>query len=355
MPKKYLVYIGSALDDIKNERRELFRLVMDFGAIPVSADYLDSDDENSPALLKKTIGECDYFIALIAHRYCEPLEAEYAQALKSGVPVIGLVIDEKARWKGAKKETDPEIIRKMDDFKAELQSGGSLRKGRHGTWLNTAELRQKAQNLLIQEINLDPRPGWVPGEAAANPSVANELARLSNENEELRRRLRMESGELQTRLREQIKHCLKVLALNRVDISFYYTPGENWENSRKFRYLRIFNVLAPELSLGKTTAELSRFLGNVLNPDLDKTVRKDYPTPSNTVKKIMADFSLLKLVKYAGGAVEGGGDNEVWEITEYGKEIYAVYRMRQLEKAGPAEAGPEAELEETGPDKNLDK
>jgi hypothetical protein len=325
MSKKYLVYIGSGLDDLKNERRELPRLVMEMGHIPVSAD------ENSLALVNKIIGECDYFIALIAHRYCEPLENEYAQAVKCGIPVISLIIDEKARWKGTKKETEPALIRRLVDFKAELQGG---RQGRHETWLNTAELRQKAQNLLIQAINLDPRPGWVPATQAADPAVANELARLSGENGELRRRLALGSGEFKARLGEQLKHALKVLALNRAAISFYYIAGENWENTKGFRYLRIFNVLAPELSLGKTTAELSRFLGNVLNPDLEKTVRKDYPVPSNTRQKIMADFSLLRLVKCSGpGKESGGGDNEIWEITEYGKELYALYRMRQLERA----------------------
>jgi hypothetical protein len=142
----------------------------------------------------------------------------------------------------------------------------------------------------------------------------------------------VESRELRNRLREQIKHTLKVLALNRAAISFYYTAGDNWENTQKFRYIRIYNVLVPELFLGKTTAEISRFLGNVLNPDLEKTVRRDYPTPSNTIKKIMADFSLLKLVKCTNGE-EGNTDDEMWEITEYGKELYSAYRMRQLEKA----------------------
>jgi hypothetical protein len=70
----------------------------------------------------------------------------------------------------------------------------------------------------------------------------------------------------------------------------------------------------------------------VLNPDLEKTVRKDYPTPSNTVKKIMADFSMLKLVRSVSSA-DGTVGDEIWEITDYGKELFSVYRMRQLEKA----------------------
>ncbi|MDR0290026.1 MAG: hypothetical protein LBI06_03750, partial [Treponema sp.] len=78
-------------------------------------------------------------------------------------------------------------------------------------------------------------------------------------------------------------------------------------------------------------ADISRFVGTVLNPDLEKTVRKDYPTPSNTVKKIMADFSMLKLVRSVNSA-DGTAGDEIWEITDYGKELFSVYRMRQLEK-----------------------
>jgi hypothetical protein len=142
----------------------------------------------------------------------------------------------------------------------------------------------------------------------------------------------IESGALVTRLREQLKHAVKVLALNRAILSFYYENGKTWENTRKFRYLRIFKVLAPELYVGKTTADISRFLGGVLNPDLKRPVRKDFPTPSNTIKKILADFTLLKIAHCAGGNPEAGSDSEIWEITEYGKELYGVYRARQLEK-----------------------
>jgi hypothetical protein len=327
MTKKYHVFIGSTLEDLKNERRALGRIIMELGHIPVTADYFDISSVNDQRLVKKTVEECDYFIVLLAHKMDlsgekSPLETEYAWAVKNGVPLIALVIDEKARWKAAKKEQDGEALKRIEDFKKKLTAHI------HETWLNISDLSQKAQSLLIQEMNLNPRTGWVCATQAIDPSVANELSRLSGENGDLKRQIKLESGEIRSKVREQMKHALKVMALNKVSLSFYYTGGENWENTRKFRYLRLFRILAPELSLGKTPEETSRFLGNVLNPDLGKTVRKDYPTPSNTIKKIMADFALLKLVKYSGQ-----GDNEVWEITGYGKEVYSAYRMRQLERA----------------------
>jgi len=50
----------------------------------------------------------------------------------------------------------------------------------------------------------------------------------------------------------------------------------------------------------------------------------------------MADLSLLKLVRCVGkkeGAGESTGDDEIWETTEYGRELYSAYRMRQLNKS----------------------
>jgi len=331
---KYHIFIGSTLDDLKNERREILKIIMELGHIPVSAEYLDGSAKNYDRLLEKTIEECEYFIAAAAYRYAPAgekisvLETECDIAHKKNIPVIALLIDEKARWKASKKEKDAGLAKKLEDFKKRLRSGPCE------TWLNSTELCQKLQSLFVLQMNLDPKCGWVRADRSVSPMVANELARLSAENEQIKRQIKMESGEVLIKLREQMKNALKVLALNKIILSFYYSSGDNWENSRKFRYLRIFKLLAPELALGKTTAEISRFLGTVLNPDLDKTVRKDYPTPSNTIRKIMADFNMLKLVKCTNrnDGSEGSGEDEIWEITEYGQELYSAYRMRQLEK-----------------------
>jgi len=328
---KYHIFIGSTLDDVKSERKELPRIVMELGHTPVMADYLDADGRNGPKLLQKAIEECDYFIALVAHRHSDsagnasPLLNECTIAARKGIPILALVIDDKARWKPSKREKDAALVRKLDEFKARLRGGPCE------SWSNTPDLCHKAQTLLVQELSLCKRPGWVRADKLVDPTVANEISRLSSENDDLRRQILHDDHTLFAKLKDAEDHALKVLALNKVTLSFYYTHGDNWENARQFRYIRIFKILVPELVLGKSTSEISRFLGTVLNPDLEKTVRKDYPTPSNSIKKIMADFSVLKLVKCTHGE-EKHAENEVWETTEYGKELYSAYRMRQLDK-----------------------
>jgi len=311
------------MDDLKNERKEVCRLIMELGHVPITVDYLDNSAKNYDLLLSKIIEECDYFINIVAHKYAP--ETEYQLAHKKEIPVISLIIDDKARWKASKKEKEPELQEKLEDYKKRLR-GGIFE-----SWLNSTELCLKLQSALIQQMNFSPRYGWVRGDQAITPSVANELSRLSTENEQLKRQVKIENGEIIDKLREHMKNAFKVLAMNKITLSFYYASGDNWENSRQFSCLKIFQLLTPELAVGKTTAEVSYFLGAVLNPDLERSVRKDYPVPSNSVKKIMADLSLLKLVKCVNKD-DVSGEDEIWEITEYGKELYSAYRMRQLEK-----------------------
>jgi len=325
MPKKYHVYISSTLDDLKAERREIIRVVSELGAIPITMDVFDIGKDEERRLINKAIEESDYFLILTAHKGGEAvgksfaLEIEYSFALKAKVPVLALIIGDNARWKDSKKEKNAAAKKALEAFKKRLQAHTN------DTWTTLADLRQKALSLLSREMNLGPRRGWVPANEAVHPYVANELCLLIQENEILKSQIKMEGTDIVQKVREQIKQAIKALATNRISLSFYYVDGENWENTRSFRYLKLFRLLTPELSAPKTVADISHFLGNILNPDLEKTVRKDYPTPSNTVKKIMTDLALLKLVRHSET-----GDGEAWEMTEYGKETFSVFRLKQM-------------------------
>lgn len=326
MAQKYLIFISSAVEDVKAERAALARVIWELGHVPVMPDGFDAADSTARRIVKRLISDCDYFLTLTAHKYGlmpngeSRLTDEYLMALKAEAPVLALIIDEKARWKGARKEQDEAAIRALEDFKVKLRAHP------HAFWATLPELENKARELLLQEMFLNPRQGWSPGGGAVHPQVVNELGRLIVENEKLKKYV-LTLGSGPSQWQEKIKHTLEVLTSNNETLSFFYAPGGNWENTIKCRYLRLFKLLAPELYTGKTIAELSRFLGSVLNPDLSRTVRKDYPVPSNTIKKIMADFNLLKLVQFFGK--EG---NDTWELTEFGKEIYAAYRLRQFER-----------------------
>ena len=355
MSKKYFVFLSCTTEDLKAERRELTRIIYGLGAVPITMDAFDISDEDDQKIIGKAIGQCDYFVNVTAYKGGEAcgksfrLQAEYDFAVRAGVPVIALVIGEKARWKDSKKEKTQTAAKALASFKKKLEAHA------FDTWTNSSDLKQKAIFLLNREMNANPRDGWVPSIAAVEPLVANELARLSRENEMLRNRISLGGVEVSKKIRAQIMEALKVLSQNRVSLSFYYTTGENWENTTSFRYLKLFKLLVPELSTPKTAPDISRFLGNVLNPDLEKIIRKDFPTPSNTIKKIMADFMLLRLVKYAETApLDATADYEAWELSEFGNEVYTVYRLRQMISKNPPQNGQHNPPEAENHDKSAD-
>ncbi|MDR0585261.1 MAG: DUF4062 domain-containing protein [Treponema sp.] len=336
MPKKYHIFISSTTDDLKTERQALCRVIFDLGHIPVCMDSVDITEKTGWRIIKKNIAESNYFVSLVAHRYgllpegfggkTGSTEIEYAQAIKAHVPVLALIIADKARWKAAKKDTERKITAALNDFKEKLKGHP------FSEWLNMQDLKQKALELFSRELALNPAGGWVPGPEQAAPETANALSRLIAENEDLRRQLAVRGGE-HSRPQKRMRRTLELLAANRVSLSFFYTGGENWENTIECRFLKLFKLLVPELYLGKTTSDISRFLGSVLNPDLSRAVRKDYPTPSNTIKKIMTDLHSLRLVQYISNGIE-----EIWQIGDYGKEIYSLYRLRQFDRSAKTSA-----------------
>jgi hypothetical protein len=331
MPKKYHIFVSSTLDDLKNERQALCRVIFELGHIPVCMDSVDITEKTGWRIVKKNIAESDYFVSLVAHRYgrlpegpggkASATEIEYAQAIRARVPVLALIIADKARWKAAKKDGEHKAVAALNEFKEKLKTHP------FGEWLNMQDLKQSARELLSRELALNPAEGWAPGSEQAAPQAANALGRLMAENEELRRRLAARDGG-RGRPQKRMRHVLEALAANRVSLSFFYAAGENWENTIECRFLKLFKLLVPELYLGKTASDISRFLGSVLNPDLSRAVRKDYPVPSNTIKKIMADLHSLRLVQYISN-----GSEEIWQIGDYGKEIYSLYRLRQFERS----------------------
>ena len=328
MLRKYLVFISSTLDDLKSERQELIRIVSEMGAIPITMDAFDISCDGDRKIILKAIENCDYFLNITAWKggalvgkVCA-LELECTHANKAGIPVLAMILGENVRWKDSKKEKDAPAKKALETFRKKLETYT------FDTWTNIADLKHKTLSLLSREMGINPRRGWAPANQVVEPWVANELARVSLENENLRRHIRLEGADVIKKVREQMKDVLKVLASNHVSLSFYYVGSEKWENPQDFRYIRLFRLLAPELIIPKTGLEISHFLGNILNPDLSKTVRKDFSTPSNTIKKIMADFTLLKLVKCTWA-----GENETWSITEFGNEAFAAFRLKQMRKA----------------------
>jgi hypothetical protein len=110
-------------------------------------------------------------------------EMEYRYAVEQGVPVAALLLDPKARATWPAGLTEFQHRDKVNAFRTLCQQ----RMIAH--WSDAGSLASKCLLALAGLINRHPRTGWVPANFAASPQVLSELARLSQENAELRSEL----------------------------------------------------------------------------------------------------------------------------------------------------------------------
>ncbi|MCB1202547.1 MAG: DUF4062 domain-containing protein [Leptospiraceae bacterium] len=316
---------------MKTERQQVIKAILEMGHIPVGMEMFSAGDDSQWQLIQRQIDDCDYYVIILAHRYgsmdgtISYTEKEYTYAVEKNVPILGFILDDKARWPKSKMDNDPHKLILLQGFKEKIK------KKIIDYWKNSSDLKTKTAIALIKQFSINPRPGWVKSSDAVDSNTLNEISRLSIENSQLRARLAEKSSENEGRAISNLEKTITILKTNRANISFYYKGGYAWENSKEISYERIFLQLSPELMVEKSVMECSRHIGIMFN-NTNRDLRNPWPTPSNTIRGIIADFHILGLIEHSLKKHEVSDTNEYWTMSNYGKEAYAYLRRSLLEQ-----------------------
>ena len=88
--------------DLKQERDEVIKAILEMGHIPVGMEMFSAADEEQWKLIARQIDQSDYYIVIVAHRYGSVTgkksytEKEHDYAVKQGIPAIAFIIDDSA-------------------------------------------------------------------------------------------------------------------------------------------------------------------------------------------------------------------------------------------------------------------
>lgn len=324
MRTKYQIFVSSTYEDLKEERDLVIKAILEMGHFPVGMEMFSAGDEEQWKLIQKQIDECDYYIVIIAHRYgsldgeISYTEKEYDYAIKQGVPTLGFIIDEEAKWPARKIDKSDKIVRKLSLFKSKVKAKLI------STWNEKQDLYGKVSISLMKQFNTNARTGWVRANEFNSPEILQEVSRLSKENSELRKK--NEEFELYKNQKELVQKTLNILHNITRNIKFFYIDSTKWENPRDYEFYRIFNLIAPELMIESTLDRCIDILAKMLNPNTQRKFRAPNPIPLNTVKSIMADLFVLSLIEPSTKKHSLKDANEYWTLTEFGKEIYKKIR-----------------------------
>lgn len=331
MEKKYQVFISSTYEDLKEEREQAIKAVLEMGHIPVGMEMFSAADEDQWNLISRQIEASDYYLIIVAHRYGSETkegvsytEKEYDFAKEVGVPTLGFVINDDASWPSNRIDKAQKKVKKLKAFKLKVQS-----KLVH-FWSNKDELHGKLSISLIKTMNGSPRVGWARADEAISTEVTKELTRLSLENSTLRQQLvRLEK--LKTEAVDEIRHTVNVLDQNIREFRIKKTGDKTWENAEtyKFTLLDIFVWVAPDLLNENSSVNIAR---TIAFEKIGTGYKPLNPIGTNRISGLMADFAALSLVEPSQKSHAIEDKDTYWTLTKFGQKLTHQVRRIQLEE-----------------------
>lgn len=195
--KKYQVFVSATRDDLLEERGEVFLAVMKARHIPVGMELFTANSDRGWKVIQRMIDTTDYYVIVVAGRYgsIDPetglswTEREYQYAIDRNITVLAFIRNDRSIT-ADKLDDGPDKHIKQ----AKLQALKNHLRDTHlcVPWDQAEDLAAAVSDGLRNHIDDDESEGiaptgWVRGGDMLR--TASELARLSEENRDLRARV----------------------------------------------------------------------------------------------------------------------------------------------------------------------
>lgn len=329
MQKKYQIFISSTYEDLKEERDQAIKAVLEMGHIPVGMEMFSAADEEQWKLIARQIEETDYYVLIVGHRYGSETtegisytEKEYDFAISKGVPTLGFIINDDAPWPKTNIDSNSRKKKKLDAFKVKVK--GKL----VHFWNNKEDLHGKISISLIKAMNTNPRVGWTKSSESIGTEVTKELSRLSTENSILREelsKLKLQKEEVT----DEVKNVVNIM--NENTRRFQVRKTSVWADSvfHKKTLLDMFLDIAPNLINERPSLEIAQ---NIALKIVGPKYFKNWPIGKNLTSGYIADFVALDVIEPSKKKHSVHDKEDYWTLTKLGKQVLKRARRIQLEE-----------------------
>lgn len=330
---KYQIFISSTYDDLKDERSQVIKAILEMGHIPVGMEMFSAADEEQWKLIARQIDETDYYVVIVGHRYgsltgsISYTEKEYDYAVSKGIPVYGFIIDSTVESLAKNVDTDKAKTVALNKFKTKVKQRPV------GFWKSADDLHGKVSIALMKAFNTTPRTGWTRATAVAGPEVMQELSRLSRENADLRAQLEVAVNQEAIDQRAHLQSQIETLKAIPKKLSLRERGKATWDIKVNTDLFKIFSQLAPEMMVEMSVADASNYLGLMNNPDSSTALSTSAPIAMNLVKMLFADMASLDLIEPSKKKHPVSDSGAYWSLTQSGLDILKMDRAMKLELA----------------------
>ncbi|CAN7185910.1 DUF4062 domain-containing protein [Acidovorax sp. LjRoot38] len=333
MEKRYQVFLSSTYVDLKEERLEVMRALLELDCIPSGMEYFPATNDDQWSFIQELIDQCDYYVVVVGARYGSMssdglsfTEKEYRYALEKGIPVIGFVHAQPDQIPQGKAEADPDGRRKLDEFRKLVQS--KLCK----TWSSPAELGAVVSRSLTQLIKRNPRPGWVRSDRLASSEASEEILRLRNtidrKDEEISR-LTVVHSSANDALAQGDDQLELGFTVTLSDPSLPYADRTSRLSSQiVVTWDEVYKSFAPHLLTPTKFSGIKSGINRLIREKRLETVQEMYPdlnvgafnVSDSTLQMIFVQFTAMNFLEISNAEDKDGRPYKLAALTPLGKD-----------------------------------
>jgi hypothetical protein len=192
--RKLQIFLSSTYEDLIDHRLAAMEAILAAGHIPAAMEQFAPGDETAWDKIKRWIDESDAFILILGGRYgsINPesgksyVQMEYEYAIEKKKPFFSIVVSD-AHHEERLKEFGSKVDERQNQDKYKAFKA-AVTHWHCEWWDDQKDIQLAIFHKLPEWAQRDDLVGWVRGDEASSPETANELARLSSENRDLRAR-----------------------------------------------------------------------------------------------------------------------------------------------------------------------
>jgi len=285
--KKYQVFISSTYTDLIEARSAAINTVLESYNFPVGMELFGADNDEQWTIIKDLIDSSDFYILILGHRYgsiskedgISFTEKEFDYAVSNGLKLICFVRNDNVATHPHERDQNSENLDKLKFFRQKVLTNRLCE-----FWDSVDDLKHKISHSLYKNMRKHGGIGWVRGNQISG-QLAEEIAKLSEENRELREKISAYEKE------KEIREPNLILTITNTQ-----SPSLNFKliysnelDSYKIRYPIIIDDVDSDIREYLTTEIIDDF-----NARLAKITSDDIEKYNSISKKI----DLLKHTRY---------------------------------------------------------
>lgn len=192
--KKLQVFVSSTFIDLIEERQAAVEAILSSGSIPAGMELFSAADESQMTIIKRWIDESDVYMLILGGRYGSTeqtsgksyTQLEYEYAVEQNKPLFAVVLSE--GFIDAKISQNGKSVLEQENNK-ELKEFKNLVTSKMVKFCDDKkDIKLAIHETLSEFAYRKELVGWIRGDNSVNSSLlADEIARLAKENDELRK------------------------------------------------------------------------------------------------------------------------------------------------------------------------